>query len=122
MGGGARSCQRLTMSHRLVLGDVREEFVEGFVVFSETLLDKEKMKRTDRVLFLSSPIKDGGKRRTHALLDESIRLHLSDRVLTGDRQVKGSAFVTPSSGASKTHSPAELHLRDTLGLSTWLSI
>ena len=38
---GRRSCEQLTVGHRLVLGDVWKEFVEGFVVFSETLLEKE---------------------------------------------------------------------------------
>lgn len=41
---GPQSCQRLTVSHRLLLGDLRKEFVEGFVVFSHALLERKKMK------------------------------------------------------------------------------
>lgn len=39
---GPWSCERLTVSQRHVLGDLRKEFVEGFVVFLETLLEGEK--------------------------------------------------------------------------------
>lgn len=33
-----------TVCHHLVLGDLQKELVEGFVVFSETLLEKERKK------------------------------------------------------------------------------
>lgn len=35
--------ERLTVSHRLVPRDLRKEFVEGFVVFLETLLEEKNL-------------------------------------------------------------------------------
>lgn len=82
------------MSHRLILKDLREEFVEGFVMFLEALLGEKGNKQNEYCLFGMIKIR-GGLTLLFWSPSECSRLSSVIIALLEDKRVIGSPFTFP---------------------------